>query len=131
MSELTKRRSEDPKNVQIPLTPEALEATKTIMETLIQAPVLVFPDFYSGKPFIVITDASFVGLAYVISQVQEGKERILGYGSRKLSLAETKYLIIKLELLNVVTCLEKIDFFLYTKEFILRGDKKPYVTWKT
>ena len=91
---------------------------------LTQTPVLGFPDFYSGEPFIVTTDASFVGLAYVISQLQDGKERILGYGSRKLSQAETKYHINKLELLSVVTCLEKNEFLLYPKEFFLRVDNK-------
>ena len=70
-----------------------------------QTPVLGFPDFYSGEPFIVTTDASFVGLAYVISQVQGGKERNLGYERKKLSQAETKYHIKKLELLSVVNCL--------------------------
>ena len=90
------------------------------------APILGFPDFYSGKPFIVTTDASFVGLAYIISQVQIGKERILGYGCRKLSEAESRYHINKLELLRVVTCLEKNKFLLYSKEFILRVDSKAY-----
>ena len=57
------------------------------------------------------TDASCVGFAYIISQEQEGKARILGYGSRKLSAAKSRYHINKLELLNVVTCLEKNKFF--------------------
>ena len=124
LSELTKGHSEHPKNVPITLTPEALKAIDTMKNKLTNAPILGFPDFYSGKPFIVTTDASFVGLAYVISQVQNGKERILGYGSRKLSEAESKYHINKLELLSVVSCLEKNKFLLYPKEFILRVDNK-------
>ena len=124
LSELTKGHSEHPKNVPITLTPEALKAIDTMKNKLTNAPILGFPDFYSGKPFIVTTDASFVGLAYIISQVQNGKERILGYGSRKLSEAESKYHINKLELLSVVSCLEKNKFLLYPKEFILRVDNK-------
>ena len=124
LSELTKGHSEHPKNVPITLTPEALKAIDTMKNKLTNAPILGFPDFYSGKPFIVTTDASFVGLTYIISQVQNGKERILGYGSRKLSEAESKYHINKLELLSVVSCLEKNKFLLYPKEFILRVDNK-------
>ena len=48
LSELTKGRNEDPTNVPIILTAEALEAIKTIKEKLTQTPVLGFPDFYSG-----------------------------------------------------------------------------------
>ena len=87
LTELTKGHSEHPKNVLITLTIEALKAFDTMKRELTNAPTLGFPDFYSGKPFIVTTDASFVGLAYIISQELDGKERILGYGSRKLSEA--------------------------------------------
>ena len=71
---------------------------------LTNAPILGISDSYSGKPFIVTTVANFVGFAYIISQEQNGNERIVGYGSRKLSEAETRYYINKLELLSVVTC---------------------------
>ena len=124
LSELTKGHSEHPKNVPITLTTKAMKAIDIMKRKLTNAPILGFPDFYSGKPFIVTTDASFVGLAYIISQEQDGKERILGYGSRKLSEAESRYHINKLELLSVVTCLEKNKFLLYPKEFILRVDNK-------
>ena len=124
LSELTKGHSEHPKNVPITLTTKAMKAIDIMKHKLTNAPILGFPDFYSGKPFIVTTDASFVGLAYIISQEQDGKERILGYGSRKLSEAESRYHINKLELLSVVTCLEKNKFLLYPKEFILRVDNK-------
>ena len=75
-------------NIPITLTPNAWKVIRTIEKALTQTPVLGFPDFYSVEPFIVTTDASFVGLAYVASQIEDGKERILGYGSRKLSQAE-------------------------------------------
>ena len=58
-----------------------MKAIDIMKRKLTNAPILGFPDFYSGKPFIVTTDASFVGLAYIISQEQDEKKRILGYGS--------------------------------------------------
>ena len=75
LSELTKGHYKDPTNVLIALTPKALEAVRAMKKKLTQPPVLGFPDFYSVEPFIVTTAASFVGLAYVISQVQDGKEK--------------------------------------------------------
>ena len=111
--ELTKGHSKYPKKIPITLTAEALKAIDTMKRKIKNAPILRFPDFYSGKSFIFATDASFVGLAYIISQEQHGKARILGYGSRKLSEAESRYHINKLELLSVVTCLKKNKFLLY------------------
>ena len=111
MNEFTKGYSEDLRNVPIILTPEAFEAMKTINEKLIQSQVIGFLDFYYGESFIVTTEVSLVGLANLISQAQDGRERILGYGSRKLSEAKTKYHVCKLELLSIVKCLEKIHFF--------------------
>ena len=82
LSGLTKGHSEHPKNVPITLTSEALKAIDTMKSKLTIASILGLQDFYSGKPFIVTSDASFVGLAYIISQEQNGKEIILGYGSK-------------------------------------------------
>ena len=124
LCELAKGHFEHPKNVRITLTTEALKAIDTMKRKLTNAPILGFPNFYSGKPFMVTTDASFVGFAYIISQEQDGKGRILEYGSKKLSEAKSRYQINKLELLSVVTYLEKNKIFLYRKEFILRVDNK-------
>ena len=82
LTELTKGHSEHSKHVPITLTTEALKAIDTMKRKLTNAVILGFPDLYSGKLFIVTTDGSFVGLALIISQEHDGKERILGYGSR-------------------------------------------------
>lgn len=107
LSESIKGYTDHPNNLSITLTQDALEAIKTLQKKLTQSLVQGFSDFNSGEPSIVNTDASFVGLAYVISQIQEGRERIVGYGSIKLLEAETKYHINKLALLSVIKCLKK------------------------
>ena len=55
---------------------------------LTTAPVLGFADYQ--QPFIVETDASDLGLGAVLSQVQDGRTRIIAYASRGLSKAEKK-----------------------------------------
>ena len=110
LNELIKGHYEHLKSVPITLIPEALKAIDTMKNKLTQAPILKFPKFYSGNPFIVTTDANFVEIAHIISLIQNGKEKILGYGGRKLSKAESRYHISKLELLSVVICLEKTNF---------------------
>ena len=79
--ELVKGHADDTKNHPIILSEEAREAIKIMKSKLTTAPILAFPDFYSEYPFIATTDASFVGISYMILQVQDGVERIICYGS--------------------------------------------------
>lgn len=60
-----------------------------IISRLTNPPVLVYPDF--GLPFQLHTDASEHGLGAVLYQHQDGKLRVIGYGSRTLTLAERNY----------------------------------------
>ena len=67
---------------------------------LSNTPVLAFPDF--KLPFILTTDASRIGLGAVLSQVQEGIERPISFGSRQLNKGESAYSASELETLAVV-----------------------------
>ena len=61
----------------------AFSNIKCVLNT---APVLGFADYH--QPFIVETDASDLGLGAVLSQVQDGRTRIIAYASRGLRKAE-------------------------------------------
>jgi hypothetical protein len=61
---------------------------------------LAFPDFKSD--FILTTDASKVGVAAILSQVQNGVERPLSYASRQLCQSEQNYSASELEMLAVI-----------------------------
>ena len=65
---------------------EALEAR---LDHLTRPPILGYPDY--NQPFILHTDASQKGLGAVLYQKQDGKLRVMGYGSRSLSQAEKNY----------------------------------------
>ena len=53
--------------------------------------------------FVLDTDASLLCHGGVLSQIQDGDEKVIAYASRKLNLAQQHYCITKRELLAVVT----------------------------
>jgi hypothetical protein len=83
------------------LSPKA-EVAFASLKALCAAPVLGHPQ--PGKQFLVNTDASNVGIG-VLSQVQEGNERVVAYFSKTLSKAERNYCVTRRELLAIVRTL--------------------------
>ena len=77
------------------------------------------------KPFVLRTDAFGVGVASVLLQENEGKLYSVGYASKKLSLAEAKYPIIKKECLAVVWGIRRFKLYLAGKRLTLQTDHKP------
>ena len=66
--------------------------------------------------------ASGTGLGAVLSQVQNGEERVLGYFSRSLSRAEKNYCVTRKELLAIIAAAEHFIYFLYGQKFVIRTD---------
>ena len=56
---------------------------------LMSTPILAYPQF-QGEPFILDTDFSADpgAIGGVLSQVQDGQERVIAYGARPLLLRE-------------------------------------------
>jgi hypothetical protein len=69
--------------------PKQQEAFKLMKEKLCTPPVLAFPNF--ELPFILSTDASQTALGAILSQVQDGVERPIGYASRQKTRNEQAY----------------------------------------
>ena len=80
-----------------------------------------------GK-FILDTDASNSAIGAVLSQIQNGKEVVLAYGSRSLSNSERNYCVTRKELLSVYFFVKKFKHYLYGRLFKIRTDHKP-LTW--
>lgn len=53
---------------------------------ILQTPILAYA--YFQLPFLLYTDASQTGLGAVLTQVQEGRERVIPYASRSLRPTE-------------------------------------------
>ena len=76
---------------------QAFDCLKTLLTT---SPITALPDF--NLHFRLYTDASTAGLGAILTQVQEGKERIICCASHSLNQAEKAYPATKLECLAIV-----------------------------
>ncbi len=108
------------KNVKFIWSTECSRAFEGLKRKLTTAPVLAYPEF--DLPFILDTDASDKGIGAVLSQVQNGRERVIAYASRSLSKAERRYSVTRRELLAVVTFVRHFKHYLYGRRFLLRTD---------
>jgi hypothetical protein len=90
LSEATKEENLDGKKIR--MTDEIKAAHLKLRKALCEAPILAYPRF-DGGPFIVDTDWSYDNRAIggVLSQVQEGNERAICYGAKKLSSSQANY----------------------------------------
>jgi len=91
--------------------------------------ILAYPDF--ERPFILTTDASNYALGAVLSQIQEGKERPIAFGSRTLNEAESRYSTTEKEALAIIWSVQKYKSYLYGHKFTLVTDHKPLTFIKT
>ncbi|KAJ8009963.1 hypothetical protein DPEC_G00069630 [Dallia pectoralis] len=86
-------------------------------------------------PFNLYTDASLSGLGAVLSQVREGRERVIAYASRSLQPQERNdqnYSSFKLELLALKWAVtEKFKDYLWGAKFTAFTDNNPLVRLNT
>jgi hypothetical protein len=78
-------------------------AFQTLKEALCTA-ILAYPQ--PGQRFIMDTNASNVGIGGVISQVQDGQERVIAYYSKTLNKAKQNYCVTCWELFAIVKTLQ-------------------------
>lgn len=101
---------------------EHKRAFNQLKEKMLTPPVLCFPN--RKDKFILYTDASEYAIGSVLCQLQEDGEKIIAYGSRKLSASELNYSVTKKELLSIVTFVRQFKNYLWGVEFEIRTDHK-------
>jgi hypothetical protein len=94
---------------------------QTLKEHLTGAGVLSLPD-PNVPAYILDTDASNYAIGAVLSQMQEGEERVIAYGSRCLDAAEKNYCVTRKELLAVVYFMDYFRHYLLGAETVVRTD---------
>ena len=68
------------------------------------------------------TDASDEAIGAVLSQVQNGIEKIIAYFSQTLTRWEKNYCVTRKQLLAVVKAVEHFNYYLYGQKFRVRTD---------
>lgn len=102
------------------MTSSCQGAYEKLKQRLISSLILSFPK--EQGQFILDTDASNHGVGAVLSQVQNGSERVITYFSRVLNKAERNYCVTRRELLAIVTSLKSFHHYLYGRKFQIRTD---------
>ncbi|MBJ5570554.1 Ty3/Gypsy family RNase HI domain-containing protein, partial [Salmonella enterica subsp. enterica serovar Typhimurium] len=98
------------------------ESFNQFKEALSSAPVLAYPQ--PDQSFILDTDASNTGIGAVLSQVQDGQEKVIAYFSKPLSEPERNYCVTRKDLLAVVKAVEHFHHYLYGQKFLVRTDHR-------
>ena len=115
------------KNEQVMFTSNVQVAFKTLKKACPEAPVLAFADF--NKPFLLVTNASKLGLGVVLSQKQlDGQYHLVAYVSWSLTTHEHEhnYHSTKQEFLGLKwATAEQLQEYLHWKLFIVKTDNNP------
>lgn len=108
------------KGVDFIWTPECQLAFETLTNILINSPILAFPNF--GARFVLYCDASKYGISGVLSQIIDGKERVIAYSSRATNPHEQNYTVTELECLSAYYHVKQFRPYLAYREFDLVVD---------
>ena len=114
LTELTK------KNKEFIWTQVCQQSFDKLKLALTGAEVMGFPK--DEGTFTLDTDASDMAIGAVLSQEQDGRSRVISYGSRTLNRAEKNYCVTDKELLAVRYFTEYYRQYLLGRKFIVRTD---------
>ena len=108
------------KNVLFRWTTECQAAFDGLKEKLTTSPILSMPR--DDCEYVLDTDASDKSIGAVLSQHQDGQERVIAYSSRLLHGPELNYCVTRKELLAVVFYLKHFRQYLLGTFFYVRSD---------
>ena len=114
------------KNQRFHWNDEAQKAFDELKLALTSPPILAMPNDLGE--FVLDTDASDRAIGAVLSQRQNGVERVVAYASRALDRREQNYCVTRKELLAVVHFLRHFKQYLLGREFKVRTDHAA-LTW--
>ena len=107
---------------------EHQQAFETLRDTLTSDAVMSYPDF--TQPFIVKTDASLSAIGYVLTQKVGGKERVISYGSKKLSQPQRNWSTYDREFFAMIAGIRANAHYLRHAKFSVVTDHRPLLAWR-
>ena len=106
-------------------TEERFQAFQELKGLATSDMVLAYP--IPGEPFILDTDASDRAIGAVLSQVQDGGERPISFGSKVLTPAQRRYCTTRKELLAVIAFTRQYRHYLLGNQFTVHTDHHSLV----
>ena len=116
------------KNKEFVWSSECQKAFESLKGALTSHSILAYPR-EKGR-FILDTDASGYGIGAVLSQLQDGQEKVIAYASKTLNKYQRRYCTTYRELLAVVTFIKQFHHYLYGQEFTVRTDHASLIWLK-
>jgi hypothetical protein len=113
------------KNQRFQWSADCDQAFNKLKDLLTDSPVLSYLE-KTGK-FVLDTDASLTGIGAVISQIQNGEERVIAYASKTISKSQQNHCTTHRELLAVVAFLKHFQPYLWGRPFTNRTDHASLV----
>ncbi|GJV23297.1 reverse transcriptase domain-containing protein [Tanacetum coccineum] len=105
------------KNTPFIFLEECVQAFQTLKKKLIEAPILIAPDW--DQPFELMCDASDYAIGTVLGQRIEKHFRPIHYASKTMTEAESNYTTTEKEMLAVVYAFEKFRSYLIMNKSIV------------
>lgn len=96
-----------------------------LKQNLTESPILSYP--LPDISFILDTDASDKAVGSVLSQVQDGSEKVIAYMSKAVNKHERQYCVTRKELLAVVKALKAFHSYLYGQKVLLSTDNASII----
>lgn len=96
------------------------KAFETLRDALVNPPILAYPDF--TKKFVLHTDASLSGLGAVLTQEQDGTERVIAYAAKSLNRHQKNYTTTEKELLALIFGIKHFRPYLSCASFLVVTD---------
>ncbi|KAK9886419.1 hypothetical protein WA026_016698 [Henosepilachna vigintioctopunctata] len=112
------------KNIQFTWSEECEKSFSDIKKILCSQPVLEI--FDKDLPIRIYTDASLNGIGAILKQIQkDGKEKPVGYFSKKLNDTQKRKKAIYLECLAIKEAIKYWQYWLIGRKFTVFSDHKP------
>lgn len=113
------------KNVKFQWNNDCQKSFEIIKNCLVNTPILAYPNF--EKEFIIVTDASKVGVGGTLCQNYDGLLKPISYFSRSFTKGESNKATIEQELLGIYFSIMHFRPYIYLKKFKVLTDHKPLI----
>ena len=113
------------KDVKFHWSPECQIAFEQLKLFLKSANIMAYPR--NEGQFVLDTDASDYAIGAVLSQEQDGEERVIAYGSHTMGKSEKNYCVTDKELLALRFFIEYYKQYLLGRKFVVRTDHQALV----